>query len=279
MTMPIETREFRFVSVSRAMCAKLPLDGRLLVMFSTDQEAEPRTQINDSPKSQQIFGIDVNDLKPDHDVIVDSSVLGYPLESLNLIPAGKYHVQALVHLYETFHRSDGHTVKLPMDRGEGQHWNQAPGNLYSTPQEVTIEPGSKPGAPISIALDKVIPPIPEPETTRYIKHERFQSDLLTKFWGRPMHLGAHVLLPEGFDTHPEARYPLVIFHGHFPHTFGGFREQPPDENLKPDFSERFHLAGYNRIMQEEAHRFYKEWTGPEVSAHGHHRNPARESLL
>ena len=69
-------------------------------------------------------------------------------------------------------------------------------------------------------------------------------------------------MPEGFDSHPEARYPLVVFHGHFPQTFGGFREEPPDPNLKPDYSERFHLAGYNRIVQEQAHQFYKEWTGP-----------------
>ena len=40
---------------------------------------------------------------------------------------GEYYVQAVLHRYETFHRSDGHTVKLPMDRGEGQHWNLAPG--------------------------------------------------------------------------------------------------------------------------------------------------------
>jgi Putative esterase len=241
---------------------KTPLDGRLLVMFSTDPKAEPRIQINDGARTQQIFGIDVNGLAPGQDAVIDSAAFGYPLESLKLIPPGHYHVQALIHLYETFHRSDGHTVKLPMDRGEGQQWNKAPGNLYSTPQEVTIESASKPTTPITIRLDKVIPQIPEPETTKYIKHERFQSDLLTRFWGRPIHLGAHVLLPEGFDTHPDARYPLVIFHGHFPQTFGGFREQPPDKDLKPDFSERFHLAGYNRIMQEEAHRFYKEWIGP-----------------
>ena len=77
-----------------------------------------------------------------------------------------------------------------------------------------------------------------------------------------MHLGAHILLPEGFDEHPEARYPLVIFHGHHPETFGGFREAPPDPDLKPDYSERFKLSGYNRIVQEHAHQFYKEWTGP-----------------
>ncbi len=239
-----------------------PLDGRLLVMFSTDPKDEPRFQINDGPKTQQIFGLDVNDLQPDAEIAVDSSALGYPLENLHLLPAGKYRVQALIHLYETVHRSDGHTLKIPMDRGEGQQWNKAPGNLFSTPQEVTIEPGSGSVTPVIIHIDKVIPPIPEPETTRYIKHERIQSDLLTKFWGRPMHLGAHILLPEGFDSHPNARYPLVIFHGHFPQTFGGFREQPPDENLKPDYSERFHLSGYNKIVQDHAYRFYKEWTGP-----------------
>ena len=36
--------------------------------------------------------------------------------------------------------------------------------------------------------------------------------------GTAMHLGAHVLLPEGLDTHPDARYPLFIYHGHFPPT-------------------------------------------------------------
>ncbi len=79
-------------------------------------------------------------------------------------------------------------------------------------------------ATIKITLDKVIPPIEPPKDTKYIKHVKMQSKLLSKFWGRPMHLGANVFLPEGFDTHPNARYPLVIFHGHFPATFGGFRE-------------------------------------------------------
>ena len=94
-----------------------------------------------------------------------------------------------------------------------------------------------------------------------------------------MYLGAHVLLPEGFDEHPEARYPLVINHGHFPHTFGGFREEPPDPNLKPEYSERFNLDGYNRIEQEQAHQLYKDWTGPGLPARARHRDPARQPVL
>jgi Putative esterase len=243
--------------------SKAALDGRVLVLLSTDPAEEPRFQINDSLKTQQIFGVDVEGLQPEEEAVIDGATPGYPVESLRQVPPGRYRIQALFHIYETFHRADGHVVKLPMDRGEGQQWNKAPGNLYSTPREIEIESvGPSSSVAIRVRLDKVIPPIGPPATTKYIKHERIESPRLTKFWGRPMHLGAHILLPEGFETHPDARYPLVIFHGHFPATFGGFRAEPPDKDLKPDYNDRFHLAGYNRIVQEHAHQFYKEWTGP-----------------
>jgi hypothetical protein len=240
--------------------SKDAVDGRVLLLVSTDNSREPRLQISEDPNTQQVFGVDVDGLKPGQEAIVDSRAFGYPKRSLSQIPPGDYWVQALLHRYETFRRSDGHTVKLPMDRGEGQQWNRAPGNLYSTPQKLTLNASS---GQIKILLDKIIPPIEPPKDTKFIKHVKLQSKLLSDFWGRPMFLGAHVLLPEGFDTHPNARYPLVIFHGHFPADFGGFREEPPDPSLKPDYSERFRLAGYNRIVQEQAHQFYKDWTGPD----------------
>lgn len=238
-----------------------PLDGRMLLLISTNDRAEPRFQLSDGPNTQMVFGINVDGLNPDEGAVFDDSVFGYPLKSIADIPAGEYYVQGLLHIYETFHRSDGHVVKLPMDRGEGQHWNRAPGNLYSMPQKVYIDPYEKKDIPI--LLDQKIPPIPDPPETKYIKHVKIQSKLLSDFWGRPMHLGAHVLIPEGFDEHPNARYPLVVFHGHFPYTFGGFRETPPDPDLEPDYSARFRLEGYNRIQQEYAYKFYKEWIGPD----------------
>lgn len=239
--------------------SKRALDGRILLMISKSGDSEPRFQISDGPKTQLIFGIDVDGLQPGQEAVIDASAFGYPLQSIVEIPAGEYYVQALLNKYETFHRADGHTVKLPPDRGEGQRWNAKPGNLYSPPQKVAIDPAKK--DIIKITLDKEIPAIEPPKDTKYVKHERIQSKLLTDFWGQPMFIGACILLPEGFDAHPNAHYPLVIFHGHFPYTFGGFREEPPDPNLKPDYSERFRLEGYNKIQQEYAHQFYKEWTG------------------
>ncbi len=236
-----------------------PLDGRLLILISTNNEKEPRFQITDGPATQQVFGMDVEAMQPGEALAFDPEAFGYPLQQLSALPEGDYYVQALLHVYETFHLASGHTVKLPMDNGEGQHWNTSPGNLLSTPQKIHLAPGKQ----VNLVLDRKIPPIPPPEDTKYIRHVKMKSKLLSDFWGRDMYLGAHVLLPEGFDEHPEAHYPLIIFHGHFPYTFGGFRTEPPDEDLEPDYSERFRLAGYNRIQQQEAYDFYKKWTSPD----------------
>jgi hypothetical protein len=236
-----------------------PLDGRMLLLLSTDSSDEPRMQINLSAKTQIVFGVDVDALAPNQPIAIsDANSFGYPIRYMRDVPQGEYFAQAVLHRYETFHRADGHIIKLPMDRGEGQHWNLAPGNLYSKLQKISIGSVS---TPISIVLDQEIPPIPEPKDTKYIKHIKVQSQLLTKYWGRPFYLSANVLVPEGFDTHPNARYPLAVSEDHFNADFSGFRTEPPEPNLKPDYSERFHIPGYNRIQQEEAYKFYQTWTG------------------
>ncbi len=236
-----------------------PLDGRMLLLLSTDPSAEPRMQIGLSPNTQMVFGVDVDSLPPGQIVTLDEQAYGYPVRSLRDVKPGEYFVQAVFHRFETFHRADGHTVKLPMDRGEGQHWNIAPGNLYSRPAKITIGPDTP---RTLIVLNQEIPPITPSADTKYIRHIKIKSEVLSKFWGRPMYIGANVLVPEGFDEHPQARYPLIIFHDHFVPDFDGFRPEPPDPDLKPDYSERFHISGYNRIEQEEAHKFYQQWTGP-----------------
>ncbi len=253
----------RFEVALPAQAGATPLDGRLLLFLSKREGEEPRNQVTDGPTCAQMFGVDVDALAQGAVAVFDNrdaNLFGYPLAKMNAIPAGDYFVQAFLHRYATFKRGDGHVVKLPMDRGEGQQWNKAPGNLFSAPQKVRIEPGAD--LTVSLLLDQVIPPIEPPKDTRYIKHVKIESKLLSAFWGRPMHLGAIVLLPHGFDEHQDARYPLVVNHGHFPHTFDGFRETPPDADLKPDYSDRFLLHGYNKIQQEEAHALYKAWTSP-----------------
>lgn len=252
-----------------------PLDGRLLLLLSNNSRQEPRFQITDEATTQLVFGLDVDNWPAGESKRFTAKEFGYPIQSLQQVPPGDYYVQALLHRYETFHRKDGHVVKLPMDRGEGQQWNAAPGNLYSKPVKLHIDHRLKNF--IRIELTEVIPPVKEPADTKYIKHIKIQSKRLTEFWGRPMYLGAHILLPEGWDTHPGVKYPLAIFHGHFPADFSGFRTTPPDTSLQPDYIARFNLKGYNKIIQQEAYNFYKLWTGPNfprvIAIEIQHANP------
>ncbi len=228
-----------------------PADGRVFVMLSKDEKEEPRLEISYRVNSQQILGVDVDQLAPSKAAVIDRTTPGFPLESLDQIPAGDYFVQGLLNFYETFHRSDGHVVKLPMDQGEGQHWNRKPGNLYSKPQKIRIDPARN--ETIRIDLTERIPPFGEPKDTKYIKHIRIRSTLLSDFWGRPMELGSIVLLPEGFDEHPNARYPLVVYQGHFTRewlTPVAFRSEAPTSDLKD----------YTRTQAEYGYKFYQDWT-------------------
>ncbi|NIN72528.1 MAG: hypothetical protein GTO46_11540 [Gemmatimonadetes bacterium] len=256
---PTSALEFA-ISFDQSVGAE-PRDGRVLLILTTREEPEPRLQVTSSLGAPQVFGIDVDGLAPGAEVVIDADVFGFPHARLADVPPGEYFVQAVLHEYSTFNLSNGKTVKLPMDRGEGQRWNRAPGNLYSTPRKLRVDP-RRPNR-LSISLDQVMPPISQPEDTKYIKHVKIQSELLSEFWGRPMYLGAHVLVPEGFDEHPEARYPLAIFHGHFPADFGGFRTEPPDPDLECTYSQRFRVDCYNRIQQQEAYDFYRQWTSPD----------------
>ena len=254
-----QAQTFR-VSIDPALKEQV-LDGRLLLLLSKNDKAEPRFQISDAATTQLVFGIDVEGWKPGTSQLVDVQAIGYPLERLKDVPAGDYYVQVLMHKYETFHLKTGQTVKLPMDRGEGQHWNIAPGNIYSVPVKIHFDPAAT--NEVSLIITQIIPPIKPPEDTKYIKHIRIQSKLLTEFWGRPMFLSANILLPAGFDEHKDVKYPLAVFEDHFNPDLAGFSTVKPDTAaMKPDTNARFRITGYNKIVAQEAYDFYKQWTGP-----------------
>ncbi len=219
------------VSFSDSVSSK-NVDGRLLLMLSTNNDEEPRFQIGVGLKDQLIYGMNVDGLAPNESVTFNEGIFGFPIPSLQDISPGDYYVQALLHTYETFNLATGQTVKLPMDNGEGQQWNKSPGNLYSKPTKITVT--EKAIQNMSITLDQVIPEIEEPEDTKWIKHIKIKSEKLSKFWGRDTYLGAHVLLPKGFEEHPEAKYPLMVFFFQVQAGIHGLRSTPRDGDLKTE---------------------------------------------
>ncbi|RAI87064.1 alpha/beta hydrolase-fold protein [Algoriphagus yeomjeoni] len=235
-------------------------DGRVLLIFSTDSTSEPRFGINDNVGTNQVFGMDFENYEASKAIVFDIESFGYPVESIGEMEDGTYYVQAFIQKHDTFERADGHTVKLPMDQGEGRQWARAPKNIYSNPVKVDWKKGQM----LSLTIENIIPEVTQPEDTKYIKHIQFKSEKLSEFWGRDMFLGANILLPEGYDENPNQYYPLMIFHGHFPSDFSGFRTIPPDPDLsEDDYSARFGIYGYEKIQQQEAYDFYQKWTSPD----------------
>ncbi len=89
-----------------------------------------------------------------------------------------------------------------------------------------------------------------PENTEWVRYVRMKSDRVSRFWGHEMDVGAVVLLPPGFDNHPDARYPVAYLQDHFSPTLRFFREEPPE----PD------ATGRRKDAEEGAYRFYQDWT-------------------
>jgi hypothetical protein len=227
------------------------ITGRVFVVVSTTDKPEPRLQAGNWGDSGPFFGVDVNALGPEKSAVIDANTPGSPVRSLREVPAGDYYVQALVNIYTEFHRADGHTVWLHMDQWEGQHFNRSPGNLYSEVQKVRLDPEA--GYDIKLSFTKEIPPVQVPPDTAWVKHIKIQSEMLTKFWGHPMYLGATVLLPKGYDEHPSAHYPAIFEHNHF-------NLRPPFDFSTEDFPINATLRqSLNNLNRETGYEFYQTW--------------------
>jgi hypothetical protein len=214
-----------------------PITGRVYVAISRDDRSSPIDQADST--GVPLFGRNVENLRPGEVAVIGAGDLGHPIRSLKEVPPGEYWVQAFINIYTRFPRADGSTVWLHMDQWEGQDWKRSPGNLFSEPVKVRISPSS-PGM-LKLVCDNVIPPIQAPADTELVKRFKFQSQILSKWWGHPIYLGATVLLPKDYDKHRGVRYPVNYVHGHFSTAApGGFgRGQEFDRYWLADDTPRF----------------------------------------
>lgn len=220
-----------------------PITGRVYVMISDRPNGEPRLQIGTN--GIPFFGKDIDALKAGMPAVIDQATFGYPIESLSELPAGEYYIQGFVNIYTEFKRADGFTLWMHNDQWEGQHFNRSPGNLYSDIQKIKIDPKQK--QVIKLSCKNVIPDIPPIPDTKWVKRIKFKSEMLSKFWGQDIYLGATILLPKGYDENPNQKYPVNYIQGHFSTAApNGFTDIDPGENANGRAR-----SGYD---------YYKFWT-------------------
>ncbi len=250
-----------------ALGLEVPVVGRAFFIIARDDEEMPHlgTGVTGNP----LWGVDVRDYKAgDVALIVDGAdtVSGYPFDSLNALPPGDYYVQAFLNVYTTFERADGHVIEAHMNSGAFQDPFKAPGNAYSDVQTITV--GDDGPSSVDLVLNNVIQP-PRPlgegevlqlgnfEDTEWVRYVKIRSEKLSEFWGRDMYIGANVLLPPGYDDHPNTRFPVLYMQGHS----SGLTPMPwaPNEWFRPGY-EAEHVA-----VGPQLDGFYEAWTAGSLS--------------
>lgn len=219
-----------------------PITGRLVLVIATKNDREPRLAV--APNGPAIFGVDLDQLKPGQIATIDATTIGYPMK-LSDLPPGDYYAQAVIDVYTQVHRADGHTIWVHMNDGRQETFNIAAGNLYSDAVKVHLGAGGN----FDLSITHVIPAAKDPEDTQWVKHVRIKSDKVSAFWGHPVYINATVLLPKGYDDHPDARYPTVYTMGHdVPFTFDPTPGPPPTQ-------QETDVRGL-----ESGYQFYQSWT-------------------
>ncbi|NZA28611.1 hypothetical protein H0E84_19740 [Luteimonas sp. SJ-92] len=224
-----------------------PVTGRLIVAVARTDQPEPRLAIG--LNGPLVLGIDVEGLAPGGEIAIGADAAIYPLDSLDALPPGEYHVQAVLVRYTRLDRADGHRLWLPLTHRRVP-FHAKPGNVYSAVQRAALGPGA---APVSLRLASTVPELPELEDTPWIRRVRIRSEILSDFWGVPIDIGASVLLPWGFDDDPDARYPVVYVFGHGDAPFGF----DPD----PDNHHEAAVARARDANVETGYAFARAWQG------------------
>ena len=237
-----------------------PITGRAYVVVGTEPEiaAIRQRSLGHQPVSNArgapFFAVDVEGLEPGEPAVLDASTLGYPVESLAELPAGDYYVQALLAVYTEFRRADGHVIRAHRDEWEGQHFNWAPGTLLSDAQRVRLDAAS--GFSVRLRLVEELPAVVVPPDDEWVRRVKIESPLLSEFWGQPVFLGATVLLPDGYDAHPETFYPTVYQQGHFSLAPAfGFATEPVEESSAA-------RAARQARGVEDGFEFFESWRSP-----------------
>ncbi len=238
------------------------ITGRVYVILTKQAKPEPRIQVLSPESSPPFFAADVNGLAPGHAAVIDGSSEGFPLRSIDDLPAGNYVAEALVEPYVRYPRADGHTIWAPAQWGP-QVFSLEPGDLYSATRTVHVDPKS--GTTLTFSLNKVVSEKDIAQLlggegydtdTPWIKHVRIQSPALTKFWGRPIYLGATVLLPKGYASHPNSRYPVVYNQGHY------YQPVPWDFTTDRKTETPAAIAGGKVSGMGTGYEFYEAWNSP-----------------
>jgi hypothetical protein len=197
-----------FIRVALASSFHEPVSGRLLIFLQQGKGADSVDTDPFHPESVSVAAKEVHDLAPGAAVDVDTDDVAYPA-GFSQLPPGDYQAQAVLDVNHSYNY-------------EGRE----AGDLISPVTALAHFPAPSATEPL-LTLNETVPerpprksPLSEAEqqgAKRGIQAEDFVSPLLSRFWGRPVHIRAFVVEPSEYAAVPARRFAAV----YFTHGFGG----------------------------------------------------------
>jgi len=174
------------LSLDDAIKASIQNEGRLFVFLNQNPEVEPRTRTWPS-KGNYVFAQNLKDFSSSLPLEINagSDWISTTDWSLDNIPEGDYYMQIL------------------WDQDTEESRINAPGNIYSDKQKVSIKGNQK----VDFTLNQIIEDhdLVEHELVRFVD---FSSDTLSAWWGKPVKVKAAILLPRNYDENAQKTYPV-----------------------------------------------------------------------
>ena len=154
--------------------------GRLYIFLCPNDYGEPYTQQFPNPGGRNhIFAKNYTDIDLNKGIKVafDDSWQGTPDWNFSDVAAGQYYIQAL------------------WDQDSNESRIEAPGNLFSTKEEIIINSAID----VNLSISNIIP------QRKIITHElakevKMKSKVLSKWWNKDVFLKASILLPFNYDS-------------------------------------------------------------------------------
>jgi enterochelin esterase-like enzyme len=175
------------ISVNDDLKASFKSEGRLLIYLSETDKSEPR-YISVFNGNGHIFGKNIKNWDKNENKVLDGSHEWAKTSEwdFNTVPHGVYYIQAIWN-----------------QNKDSESQSNSPGNLYSKPVKVDTQESQK----IELTFSNTIPKR-ELENHELVKFFEMQSQVLSKWWDKSVGLKASVLLPSGYNSNPDMRYPV-----------------------------------------------------------------------
>lgn len=186
----------------------------MIIVAPDRQQSDLRGRLDDveGARNGAAFGADATFETKNGAATVDisaSTVRAFPLDAVSKLAPGTYRVQAAFAFNPDLRGVD------------------APGNLFSQPQSVTL-PADK---PVAITLSESEPDEELPAETDSVKWLKVRSEKLSKFYKRPIFLRAGVVLPTDYTDAPAKLYPLCVRIGGFHTRYTAARRIAPHRGI------------------------------------------------